>query len=601
MTIDQGHREARTEHGALSTRKLFDIDHQRDETDRPAKVIPTQDNAPRKTWRFWAIIASLGITGMLSALEGTIITSALPAITEALGGGNSYIWVPNAYLLASVATLPLFAQASNIFGRRNLLLIAVALFVLGSGLSGGASSMGMLITARTIQGLGGGGINLLIETVVTDLVPLRERGKYMSLVMIGATIGATLGPFLGGIITDNSTWRWVFYLNLPIGSVAFLALFMFLRVNYKQDTTWRQRFRRIDLSGNLIFIGAVISVLIAVTWGGTAYEWKSFRIIVPILLGFLGIALFTAFEWSPRLCPEPSFPKMLVSNRTSAAALSLTFIHAIVTYWTYYFLPIYFQSVKRQSAMHSGIDTLPTFAGGLVFALVGGVLLSKLGRYKPLHIAGFAVFTIAFGLLSLLDAKSNPAAWVFFQLIAASGSGILVGILLPAVQAPLDQSLVATSTGVWSFARYFGCIWGVTIPSVIFNNQCAALASGLSDHVLASKLSGGQAYQHATATFIDSIPDPALQAEVVQVFAGALRVVWLVGIAFAGVGLLLVFLEKEVSLSNDLNTEFGIEGTKKSDDIMGEREGAIEMTPAQAAITEAILTIAIKQEVSKLA
>ncbi|KAK6436009.1 hypothetical protein LTR95_007801 [Oleoguttula sp. CCFEE 5521] len=595
MTIAQRHREKPTEHGAVSSRRSYEIDHRLDENDRPATVISAKDNtATRKTWRFWAIIASLGITGMLSALEGTIITSALPAITEALGGGSSYIWVPNAYLLASVATLPLFAQASNIFGRRNLLLIAVALFVLGSGLSGGASSMAMLIAARTIQGLGGGGINLLIETVVTDLVPLRERGKYMSLVMIGATIGATLGPFLGGIITDNSTWRWVFYLNLPIGSVAFLALFMFLRVNYKQDTTWRQRFRRIDLSGNLIFIGAVISILIAVTWGGTAYEWKSSRVILPLLLGFSGIALFTAFEWSPRLCPEPSFPKVLVSNRTSAAALGLTFIHAIVTYWTYYFLPIYFQSVKRQSAMHSGVDTLPTFAGGLVFALVGGVLLSKLGRYKPLHIAGFAVLTIAFGLLSLLDAKSNPAAWVFFQLIAASGSGVLVGILLPAVQAPLDQSLVATSTGVWSFARYFGCIWGVTIPSVIFNNQCAALASGLSDQALASKLIGGEAYQHATAAFIDSIPDPTLQEEVVQVFAGALRVVWLVGIAFAGVGLSLVFLQKEVPLSNNLNTEFGIEGTKKSDDLVGEREGAIEMTPVQAAINEAVPPIAVR-------
>ncbi|OQN96128.1 hypothetical protein B0A48_18043 [Cryoendolithus antarcticus] len=490
---------------------------------------------------------------MLSAVEGTIITSALPAITEALGGGNSYIWVPNAYLLASVATLPLFTQASTIFDRQNLLLIAAALFVLG---------------LSTV--LGGGGINLLIETVVTDLVPLRERGKYMSLVIIGATIGATLGPFLRGIITDNSTWRWAFYLNLNIGSVASLALFMFLRVNYKQDTTWRQRFRRIDLSGNLIFIGAFISVLIAVTWGGTAYEWKSFRIIVPLLLGFLGIALVTAFEWSLRL------------------SLGLTFIHAIVTYWTYYFLPIYFQSVNGQSAMHSGIDTLPTFAGGLVFALVGGVLLSKLGRYIPLHIAGFAVFTIAFGLLSLLDAKSNPAAWVFFQLIAASGSGVLVGILLPAVQAPLDQSVVATSTGVWSFARNFGCIWGVTIPSMMFNNQCAVLASGLSDQVLASKLTGGQAYQHATAAFLDSIADPALQKEVVEVFTGALRVVWLVGIAFAGVGLLLVFLEKEVALSNSLNTEFGIQGTKKSDDLGGEREGAIEMTPVQAAVVEAI-------------
>jgi hypothetical protein len=190
--------------------------------DAITEVVATQDKPTmQKTWRFWAIIASLMITGLMSALEGTIITSALPTITEALGGGNAYIWVPNAFLLSSVAVIPLFAGASNIFGRRNLLLGAVAIFTLGSGLCGGASSMNMLIAARTVQGFGGGGMNLLVETVVTDLVPLRERGKYMSIVYLGATVGATLGPFLGGVITDQSSWRWCFYLNVPIGGGKF--------------------------------------------------------------------------------------------------------------------------------------------------------------------------------------------------------------------------------------------------------------------------------------------------------------------------------------------------------------------------------------------
>jgi hypothetical protein len=194
--------------------------------DAQPKVVSTtshvQDEEPRsasyRTWRFWTIILALSITGLMSAIEGTIITSALPTITNALGGGDSYIWVPNAYLLAQVAILPLAGQASNIFGRRNLLLGAVALFTLGGGLSGGASSMAMLIAARTIQGLGGGGINLLIETIVTDIVPLRERGQYMAIVGIGAIVGATVGPFLGGLITDHASWRWCFYINVPIGA-----------------------------------------------------------------------------------------------------------------------------------------------------------------------------------------------------------------------------------------------------------------------------------------------------------------------------------------------------------------------------------------------
>lgn len=211
--------------------------------DEQPKVVsttnPAQDKEPQsagfRAWRFWTIILALSITGLMSAIEGTIITSALPTITNALGGGDSYIWVPNAYLLAQVAILPLAGQASNIFGRRNLLLGAVALFTLGGGLSGGASSMEMLIAARTIQGLGGGGINLLMETIVTDIVPLRERGQYMAIVGIGAIVGATVGPFLGGLITDHASWRWCFYINVPIGACKTSPLLCF-----PSNATWFQ-------------------------------------------------------------------------------------------------------------------------------------------------------------------------------------------------------------------------------------------------------------------------------------------------------------------------------------------------------------------------
>ena len=191
-----------------------------DESDSRAEnqgAVASTDKSDLRTWRFFAILITLSVTGLLTTIEGTIITNALPTITAALGGGNSFLWIANAYFLASVATLPLYAQASNIFGRRWLLLGAVSVFVLGSGLCGGSSSMGMLIASRTIQGLGGGGISLLIETVVQDLVPLRERGKYMSVVLMCSTVGAAVGPLLGGIIASDTTWRWVFYINVPVG------------------------------------------------------------------------------------------------------------------------------------------------------------------------------------------------------------------------------------------------------------------------------------------------------------------------------------------------------------------------------------------------
>ncbi|PIG79299.1 macrolide phosphotransferase k [Aspergillus arachidicola] len=517
-------------------------------------------------WRFWAIIIALSLTGLLSTIEGTIITSALPTITKALGGSSAYIWVPNAYFLASLAILPLVAQASDIFGRRPLLLMAVALFILGSGLCGGASSMRMLIAARTVQGLGGGAIALLINTVVTDLVPLRERGKYMALIQMTATIGAALGPFLGGLITDHSTWRWVFYLNIPIGGTAFVALFLFLRMNYQRDQTWKQRLARLDIAGNAIFIAAIIAVLIALTWGGTIYDWGTYHIVVPIVLGFIGIGLFITFEWT--ISKEPSFPRSTVSNRTSIAALILCFTHSICVYWTFYFLPIYFQAVRGVSVMRSGINTLPVFAGVLPFAILGGILLSKLGRYKPLHFLGFIPLTIAMGLFSLLNANSSTAAWVCFQLLCSVGAGLLSGITLPAMQAPLDESLVAVTTGVWSFARGFGSVWGVTIPSAIYNNECRKNARSITDPAIAHYLTGGRAYEYSTKAFLDSIQAPASREQVVQVFQKSLRTVWLVAIAFAGLGLLVTLAEKEVKLRDKLNTKFGLDekgGDESSD------------------------------------
>ncbi|KAF2485971.1 major facilitator superfamily domain-containing protein [Neohortaea acidophila] len=537
-----------------------------------------------RTWRFYAILTSLGVAGLASAIEGTIITSALPTISSALQAGDVYVWVPNAYLLASVAVLPLYGQASNIFGRRFLLLASVALFTLGSAVCGAATSIGMLIAARAVQGLGGGGINLLIETVVTDIVPLRERGKYMAIVMLGSVVGASVGPLLGGVITSRTTWRWCFYLNVPVGGAAFITLFAFLRVNHHRDQSWKARLARVDFSGNAIFIGAIVAVLIALTWGGTTYSWTTVHVLLPLILGFFGLFLFTAFEWTPRLCPEPSIPRKLVSNRQSAAALALTFIHAIVTFWTYYFLPLFFQAVQTRTPEASGIATLPIFGGSLLFSILGGVLLSKTGKYKPIHLAGFAILVIAFGLFSLFNHTTSTAAWVCFELLWAAGDGVLIAILLPAMQAPLDESLVATATGLWSFVRYFGCIWGVTIPSAIFNNECRRLARSMGDARIAGYLTGGRAYEFATKAFVDGIADAEVRRGVVGVFQGALRTVWLVGVGFAGLGFLVTFLEKDVLLREQVNSEFGMQEVKKTDElVVVAGEGGIPLASLSAA------------------
>jgi MFS family permease len=238
-------------------------------------------------------------------------------------------------------------------------------------------------------------------------------------------LGTALGPFFGGLIVQNTSWRWVFYLNLPIGGVALVFLFLFLNVHYDKETHLMDRLKRIDWIGNIIFVLAMVSILIALSWAGSKYPWSSFRILVPLILGFLGLVGFLAYEASP-WCVEPTMPLHLFTNRTSTTAYALTFLHSIATISAIYFLPIYFQGVRSASPARSGVDLLPTILFLIPAAITAGGLLSTFGRYRPLHHAGFAIMVIGFGLFSLLNANSSTAVWVIFQAIEACGAGVVL-------------------------------------------------------------------------------------------------------------------------------------------------------------------------------
>ncbi|PMD31441.1 MFS general substrate transporter [Hyaloscypha variabilis F] len=551
-----------------------------------SRLAPPEDDTPsppadikpfKPTRRFWLVMLSISTISLCGSVEGTIMVNALPTIVAALGGGNLYLWVPNAFFLASIAVLPLYAQASDIFGRRTLLLGAVSLFVLGCALGGASKSMTMLIIARTIQGTGSGGVDTLTETIILDLVPLRDRAKYLSYVSIGTTVGYVAGPFIGGLIVVRLGWPWVFYLNAILGGAALVMFFFFLRVKHRRGQSFLAKVKRIDFGGNAIFIGAVVAVLLAVTWGGPVYHWDSAKILVPLILGLLGLLAFIAFEWTPRLAPEPSFPRAVVSNRTSAAVLAMTLVNSITMYGTFYFLPVYFQGVLAKSPLDSGIALAPISAAVIPFAVVSGILLSNVGKYRPIHIFGWSAMLVAAGLCSTLNRRSSTAAWACFEILGAAGLGSLSISLLPALQAPLEERYAATSAGMYSFARGFGAIWGVTIPSTIFNNvvrhQVATNERAFATNTtLATRLADGQAYQLATKAFLDSLEpsDSVVREQVIAIFEHAIHVVFCVLVAFAGLGLLLVLLEKEVPMRTENNTEFGLEESKD-----GNNEGRV--------------------------
>ncbi|KAF2136065.1 uncharacterized protein K452DRAFT_238184 [Aplosporella prunicola CBS 121167] len=522
---------------------------------------PPLPQTASRGWRFWAVFPPLCVATLLAAMEGTVTSTALPSIVGELHSGNNYVWILNGYLLTSTAFQPFYGQFAGVFGRRWPTMFAVAVFTLGSGISGGAKSTTMLIAGRVVQGIGGGGVSVMTQIIISDLVSVRERGKYMGIIFATFGIGTTIGPVLGGVIVQHDAWRWVFWLNLPIGGVTLLLQFFFLQVAYRKRFTLKEKLGQIDWVGNFILIGSVIAILIALSWADTRYPWSSPHVIAPLVIGFVGTVCFHVYEAS-KFCVQPTIPSRVFGNRTSATALVLTFGQSMLTFWRIYFLPVYFQAVRLVSPSRSGVLLLPTVTVGVPVAIVAGRLLTNYGRYKALHLGGFALMTLAAGLYIRFDASSSLAEVVVYQILAGLGTGCVLTTLLPAVQAGLSQADVAVATSTWGFIRSYGSIWGIAIPAAIFNNRFSHLLYRVENAQARAELGGGRGYSHIDGSYIRTLPAGDEQ-QVLDVYTASLKVVWEVALAFSIAFFLLVFLEKQIKLRTTINSDYGLKEKKK--------------------------------------
>ncbi|KAK3345972.1 major facilitator superfamily domain-containing protein [Lasiosphaeria hispida] len=525
----------------------------------------------RHTWSFWLILASLSLAGMLVAIEGTILTNALPTIMQEIGGESLYFWVVNAFSVASVSFAPLYGHLSILFGRRWVMITAVALFTLGSGICGGAKDVWMLIAGRAIQGLGAGGINLLIEHVLEDLVPGEDFTSHLLIVMTPTIGAAASGSLLGGIIASFGSWRWVFYIHVPIGALTLTLQLFYLRTEYRchQSLTVMEKLRRVDVLGTLSFLCGNLVLLLAPFDSAVVAPGTEIEFLAVFTVGFTYLCAFLAYQiWLYPIFHYPSAPMFFTevfSNRTSAAAIFLTFILSICTQWAMYFLPIYSQAVFGRSPYESGLETLPFFFCLVPFAMLGVVVEQETRQFKYTHLAAFSFMT-----------------WASFQLTGALGLGLALNTLLPAVLMSLPETMGEKARETWRFTRGFGKLYAFTLPSLVFNNRCAKFADGVSDAAVAAQLRNGLAYQSATAAFSNSISDPAVRDQVFNVFREALRVVWYAAVGFAVAGLLAVFFEK----NNCVPCE---EEHREEDDIEMENmpRGRRVRTPSAFRISEA--------------
>jgi EmrB/QacA subfamily drug resistance transporter len=477
------------------------------------------------------IFGALLLVLLLASLDQTIVSTALPTIVGDLGGIEHLSWVVIAYLLASTVAGPLYGKFGDLYGRKVVLQVAIVIFLIGSVLCGLAQNMAELIGFRAIQGLGGGGLMVTTVAVIGDVIPPAERGRYQG--FFGAVFGVStvIGPLLGGFFVDNLSWRWIFYVNLPLGALAFGVIAVVFR-----SRSARVR-RSIDYAGALLLAGGLSSIVLFTSLGGTTYPWSSARIVGLAVLGVVLLAAFVAVE---RRAAEPILPLSLFRNRVFAVTSAVGLIVGLALFGSVTYMPLYLQIVRGHSPTASGLLMTPMMAGVLVTSILSGQLITRFGRYRPFPIAGTGIMAIAVFLLSRLAVDTPAWQTSLFMLILGLGIGMVMQVLVLAAQNSVSYELLGVATSGSTLFRQVGGSIGVAIFGAIFANRLAAnLAERLPPNA--------QLPAAADPAAVKQLP-PEVHLPYVTAFAESLRPVFLVGACIALAAFLISWLLREVPL-----------------------------------------------------
>jgi EmrB/QacA subfamily drug resistance transporter len=483
-----------------------------------------------------AIYSGLMLGILLAALDQTIVATALPTIVGELGGIAHLSWVVTAYLVSSTASVPLYGKVSDLYGRRVVFQFAIVTFLIGSAGAGLAQDMTQLILARAVQGIGGGGLMAMAMTIVGDVVSPRERGRYQGYIGSVFALASIVGPLVGGFFVDHLTWRWIFYVNLPIGIVALVVTSIVLRLPFRREA------HRIDYEGAALLVAAVVSLLLVAVWGGTEFPWTS----APILgLGVAGVILSVLFLVREHRAEEPIIPPRLFRDRTVSVASAVMFLVGATLFGAVVFLPLYLQSVLGASATNSGLLLLPLMMGVVVMAVTSGRIISHTGRYRWWPVAGMAFCTVGMFLLSRMDPSTDRLFASAAMAVLGLGIGMVMQVLVLAIQNAVQQRDLGAATSVANFFRSIGGTFGTAVLGAVFAARLGA--------ELAASLPASVAGRIDPATLAETPAaiarlDPAVRQAVVGGIAHAVDTVFLAAIPLAAAGFVLALLLPEVPL-----------------------------------------------------
>jgi EmrB/QacA subfamily drug resistance transporter len=427
--------------------------------------------------------AGLLLAMLLASLDQTIVATALPTIVHDLGGIDQLSWVVTAYLLAATVSMPLWGRVSDLYGRKRLFQAAIVVFLVGSALSGASETLGELIAFRALQGLGAGGLMTLAMAIVADIIAPRERGRYQGYIQMVFVLASVAGPLLGGLFTDQASWRWVFYVNLPIGAVALAIISTRLHLPVKRERA------RIDVLGAALLGGALTAILLVTTWGGRQYAWASPEIIG---LAVAAVVLLLGFVAQERRTAEPILPLRLFREPVFNVVAIVLFLTTCAFFAAIVFLPLFLQRVTGATAVESGLLLLPMLLAGTVSTAVIGRVVTRTGHYKAFPTVGLGLMSAGLLLLSRLDANASHVTVAAYTVVFGLGFGMVSQLLVLAIQNAVDQRDIGIATASANLFRALGGSVGAAVFGAIFASRVSpgasagAIADGLDTVFLAA-------------------------------------------------------------------------------------------------------------------
>ncbi|MDR2279458.1 MAG: MFS transporter [Gordonia sp. (in: high G+C Gram-positive bacteria)] len=497
------------------------------------------------------LFIGLMITMLLAALNQTVLSTALPTIVGELHGVDQMTWVITSYILASTIVMPVYGRISDLIGRKPVILTAIALFIAGSVVGALAGDITWLIIGRVIQGLGGGGLMILSQAAIADVVSPRDRGKYMGFMGAVFAVASVAGPLLGGWLTEGPGWRWAFWLNLPLGALAIAATIVFMRLPKPQHTERP----KLDYTGMALVAAATTTLVLMCTWGGHTYDWASPQIIG---LGIASVVLAVAFVFVEKRAHTPIIPMQLFSNRNFTLVTIAALMVGITMFGALGYMPTYIQMVTGVDATVAGLYMIPMMGGLLITSIASGQIISRTGRYKVFPLVGSVIIGIALALLSTMHIDTPTWLMCVYLAVFGIGLGLAMQVLTLIVQNEFPGALVGTATAANNYFRQVGATLGSAIVGSIFASRLVDLLSERLGGTGAAA-GGSSGRNDLTPAAVNSMPDQ-IRIPIIESYNDALLPIFLFFVPLAVAALIVLLFVDEKPLSTKVRDVAEVEG-----------------------------------------